>query len=212
MLEKMLEDDPSISIDLALSSAVHMKNCQPMVYGWSPIQLVTGKPLTIHNSLNDAPPALCCESSIKVFANRVNAALTARDVFNEVEKSSRLRRALLKKIVVQTEVYVNGDRVYYKTGKSNKWKGQAQVVAVDGKAIFIKHGRSYLAVSPTRLIKANKLFKSYGTEIDKLGPEVKNRVEDSSSEEDKENAPNECANADMYKKTLVAVDDNMQPN
>ena len=183
MLEKMLEDNPSMKIELALSSAVHAKNCQPMVFGWSPIHLVTGKPPIIHQALTDDPPALCRSSSSKVFAERANAAIAARDAFNEVEKSSRLRRALLKKISIQTEVYQNGDKVFYKSGKSNKWKGKAKVVAVDGKIIFIKHGRSYLAVSPTRLIKANRLYKQYGNEIDKLGP-AEERENDSDSSED----------------------------
>ena len=172
MLEKMIEDNPTMRIDLALASAVHAKNCQPMVFGWSPIHLVTGKPPIIHNSLTENPPALCRTSSSKAFAERANAAISARDAFNEIEKSSRLRRALLKKIVIQTEVYQNGDKVFYKSGNSNKWKGTARVVAVDGKVIFIKHGRSYLAVSPTRLVKANNLYKHYGHEVDKLGPQI----------------------------------------
>ena len=55
--------------------------------------------------------------------------------------------------------------------ENNKWHGPGTVIGVDGKVIFVKHGRLYITASPSRLIKANQVFKSFGSVIDSLGPE-----------------------------------------
>ena len=101
----------------------------------------------------------------------MNAALSARTAFVEVDSSARLRRALCKKIRVHGEPNNQGDKVYFKRGKDNKWHGPGTVIGVDGKVIFVKHGRLHITASPSRLIKANQVFKSYGSVIDSLGPQ-----------------------------------------
>ena len=58
------------------------------------------------------------------------------------------------------------------------------MIGVDGKGIFVKHGRLYITASPSRLIKANQVFKSYGWVINSLGPQqekFKNKKNDVSS-------------------------------
>ena len=139
--------------------------------GYSPLQLVTGKNPVLPSVLHDNPPALVARSISAAFTERVNAALSARTAFIEVDSSARLRRALCKKIRVHGEPYNQGDKVYFKRGKDNKWHGPGTVIGVDGKVIFVKHGRLYITASPSRLIKANQVFKSFGHVIDSLGPE-----------------------------------------
>ena len=67
----------------------------------------------------------------------VNAALSARSAFVEVDASARVRRALLKKITMKTEVYNQGDKVFFRRGNDRKWHGPGTVIGVDGKVIFV---------------------------------------------------------------------------
>ena len=94
-------------------------------------QLVTGKNPVLSSILNDNPPALEARSMSTAFTERVNAALSARTAFVEVDSSERLRSALCKKIRVHCETYNQGDRVYFKRGKDNKWHGSGTVIGVD---------------------------------------------------------------------------------
>ena len=56
------------------------------------------------------------------------------------------------------------------------------MIGIDGKVIFVKHGRLYITCSPTRLIKANKVFQKQGGSIDKLGPVISGGEESKSIE------------------------------
>ena len=123
MLNKLLADDPNMNLDTALASAVTAKNTLAMNNGFSSIQLVTGKNPKLPSILHDNPPALEARSISTAFSERVSAALSARAAFIEVDSSARLRRALCNKIRVHTEVYKQGDKVYFKRGKDNKWHG-----------------------------------------------------------------------------------------
>ena len=51
------------------------------------------------------------------------------------------------------------------------------MIGIDGKVIFVKHGRLYITCSPTRLIKANKVFQKQGGVIDQLGPVIYGKEE-----------------------------------
>ena len=177
MFNRMRKDNPTMDKHLILSSCIAAKNALAMNNGFSPVQLVTGKTPNLPSALNDNPPALECSTSSVDFAERVNAAHQARQKFIVVDSSAKVRRALLRKIMVKHEVYKTGDRVFYKKGKDEKWHGVGKVIGVDGKVIFVKHGRSYVTPSPTRMMKANRVFQSHGDVIDQLGPvEIENEV------------------------------------
>ena len=120
--------------------------------------MVTGKNPTVPSVLTDNPPALEARLISKAFSERVSAALDTRAAFVEVDASARVRRALLKKIRLQSEVF--------NSGNDKKWHGPGTVIGIDRKVIFVKHGHLYITCSPTRLIKANKVFQKQGGAID----------------------------------------------
>ena len=68
--------------------------------------------------------------------------------------------------------------VWYRKRDGDRATGPGKVVFQDGKVIFVKHGRLYITTSPTRLLKANKVFEKFGEEIDKLGPEIEPKCQD----------------------------------
>lgn len=170
MYDKMREDNPEMDKKLILASCLTAKNSMAMNNGFTPIQLVTGVNPNLPSALSDDPPALEGVTSSRVFANRINAAHQARKAFVHADSSAKVKRALLKKISIRHENYQTGDRVFFKRTKDDKWHGVGKVIGRDGKVIFVKHGRLYVTASPTRLIKANRIFESAGETIDKLGP------------------------------------------
>ena len=172
MFTKMRKDNPEMDKRLILSSCMFAKNTLSMNNGFSPTQLVTGKNPTLPSVLLDDPPAMEGSTMNNDFATRMNAIFSTRNLFLQADSSARIKRALLKKIQIKNDIYYMGDRVFFKRGLDNKWHGVGRVIGVDGKVIFVKHGRLYITASQSRLLKANRVFESYGTEIDKLGPTI----------------------------------------
>ena len=156
IVDKMMQDDSSLTIDRAVTAATFAKNSLINVNGYSPLQLVTGKTPKLPNIFDNMLPAQECRASSKTVSDRINAILSARKVFMEVENSQRLNRALKTKILPTMINYQRGDIVFYKKEHTNSlWDGPAQVigVSINGKTITIAHGRFTYSCPQSRLIK-----------------------------------------------------------
>ena len=157
IMEKMMDENPSLTVSKALSAATFAKNCLVNVNGFSPIQLVTGKMPRLPSIMTNNLPAQEATSSVKAYTDRINGIIAARKAFMEVENSARLNRALKTKVIPPSVVYETGDQVYYKKeGSDARWEGPAKVIGRDGKTIFIAHGRFTYSTSQSRLIKIPK--------------------------------------------------------
>lgn len=155
MIEKLLEDDPNMPLEIALSSALNAKNSLAMWNGFSSYQLVYGQNPNIPSVLVDNPPALEGRTTSEVFAKNLNALHSARSAFIEAETSEKIRRALRHKIRVSSENLKTGDKVYFKRDDSNRWSGPGTIIGCDGKVYFVRHGSVYIRVSSNRILKAN---------------------------------------------------------
>ena len=155
IMEKMLQEDPSLTVPRALSAATFAKNCLVNVNGYSPIQLVTGKMPRLPGVLTNNLPAQEAVSSFKPTSDRINAIFSGRKIFMEQENGQRLNRALKTKVIPPIEHYEIGDSVYFKKqGKfDTPWQGPAKVMGVNGKTIFLAMGRFTYSTSRSRLIK-----------------------------------------------------------
>ena len=151
MLDKII-DDRKCSLELALSWAVYAKNTLSNVYGYSPYQLVFGKNPNIPGVLTDELPALESVTSSKILADHLDAITAARRGFVEAEASSKVKRALARKIRPATSlIYETGDKVFYKRNDSDKWRGPATVIGKEKHQVFVKHGGIYVRVNPCHL-------------------------------------------------------------
>ena len=159
-VEKILEDQPNLNLDVALVWAVNAKNSLSMVYGWSPYQLVYGSNPNLPGVLTDKPPALENTTISEKFARHLNALHSSRRAFVKAESSERIRRALRHKIRASGEYYQHGDRVYYKRDDDHRWKGPGIVIGQDGKVVFVRHGSIYVRVPPCRLIRCGSEFST----------------------------------------------------
>lgn len=106
----------------------------------------------------DKPPALEGTTTSEALAKHLNALHMARRAFIESEADERIRRALRAKVRAAEEIFRHGDRVFYKREESSKWLGPGKVVFQDGKIVFVRHGGSFVRVSPNRLVKSGSEF------------------------------------------------------
>ena len=87
------------------------------------------------------------------FSQHLNALHGARKAFIQTEADERIKRALRNKVRASEQEFENGDRVFYKRERKERWLGPGQVVFQDRKVVFVRHEIGFLRVSPNRLQK-----------------------------------------------------------
>jgi hypothetical protein len=125
-----------------------------MWHGLSSYQLVFGKNPNSPNIITDKPPALQGTTTSEVLAKHLNALHASRRAFIQSESDERIRRALRGKVRASEQRFTNGELVYYKRQGHERWLGPAKVVFQDGKVVFVRHGGTFVRVSPNHLLKA----------------------------------------------------------
>ena len=78
MIEILMDEDPNLKFEDALSSAVFAKNMLVNVYGFSPLQLVTGKQPRIPGTTSDGLAAMEAEDVETKAFSRVSQIAAAR--------------------------------------------------------------------------------------------------------------------------------------
>jgi transposase InsO family protein len=156
MLLKMEEQCAQTPIDVLLCWANMAKNSLQMWHGYSSYQLVFGKNPNLPNVMGENLPALQGKTNSEILATHLNSLHAARKAFIESETSERVRRALRSKVRASEQRFEHGDRVYYKRDQENKWLGPGKVMFQDGCVVFVRHGGTFVRVSPNRLIKAGE--------------------------------------------------------
>ena len=123
--------------------------------------------------MQDTLPALEGTTRSEVFSQHLNALHATRKAFIQSEAEERIRRALRNKVRASEQVFMNGDRVFYKREGKERWLGPGKVVFQDGKVVFVRHGGDFIRVSPNRLQKVN----SYSTDDD-VDNDTSSKIED----------------------------------
>lgn len=155
MLHKLVAECPNTPVEVLLCWANMARNSLQMWNGFSSHQLVFGQNPNLPNIMTDKIPALEGSTSSEILAEHLNALHQARRAFIQSEAEERIRRALRSKVRASEQTFHNGDRVFYKHEGKERWLGPGKVVFQDGKVVFVRHGGSFVRVSPNRLIKAN---------------------------------------------------------
>ena len=152
MVKKIMEDT-KCSLIVALAWANSAKNTMQTIHGFSPAQLVFGYNPMLPCVMTDKPPALSSENDYAEIVERnLKAQRSARIAHVQSESSERVRRALNKNIRTSGDIkYVNGDSVYFRKNKENKWKGPASVIGQDGQLVLVKLQSSWYRVHPCNL-------------------------------------------------------------
>ncbi|XP_072169476.1 uncharacterized protein [Diadema setosum] len=152
-VQKMMEEDPQMNLEVTLTWAVNAKNCLQNQSGFSPIQLVLGTNPNLPSVLNNCPPALGKVS--EAVAKHLNALHAARRAYTRSEASEWIHRALHHNFRVPEFLFQPGECVYFKHNDSDRWRGLGKVIGQDGKIVFIRHGSQLVRVASRKLIKSN---------------------------------------------------------
>ncbi|XP_045105480.1 uncharacterized protein LOC123500989 [Portunus trituberculatus] len=151
MVNKIIAEQPDLSLKVALAWAVNAKNCLQMVAGFSPYQLVYGRNPNLPCTLSDELPALEGTTTSEVVAKHLNASHSARKAFIAAETSEKIRRALRHKVRSSGKVHKSGAHVYFKRDEQKEWKGPATVIGQDGKTVILKYGSNIVRAHETHV-------------------------------------------------------------
>ena len=108
VVQKIIEEQPKIDIEIALANAVSAKNCLMNNKGFTPVQLVTGQLPNLPTVFNSVPPS----SELPESRNNmiyIQAMNTARQAYMSAESSDRIKRALLHPVRATEEMFCNKD-------------------------------------------------------------------------------------------------------
>ena len=207
MVNKIIEQQPNLSLTIALAWAVNSKNCLQMVEGYSPYQLVFGRNPSMPGVVDDALPALEGYSKSEIVADHLNASHRARKSFIAAESSEKIRRALRHRVRPSGKIYQKGELVYFKREKENRWKGPATVIGQDGTVVILKYGAYIVRVHETRVQNAGHIIAEENVkEKEDLLNLIKSQRE--SNEEIKANKENDEENQCEHE----SDDENMMTN
>ena len=126
-VEKMLEDDQTLSLEDALAWPLNAKNSISNYSGFSPYQLVLGQNPNLPSVLTDDLPALEGKSEQDSVTVHLNALHSACKAFVKAETSERIKRALHHKVRVAEESFQLGDKIFCKRNYDNRWRDPAKV-------------------------------------------------------------------------------------
>jgi hypothetical protein len=149
---RKIVDDCKCDVDTALSWAISARNALHNCHGYSPNQLVFGYNPVLPSVFSDSVSVLENRTSSQLIADNLNAMQSARSEFIKNESNEKIRRALLHQ-VRHTDVddLANGDNVFYKRNKDDRWEGPGIVIGKDGKQVLVRHGGIYVRVHICRL-------------------------------------------------------------
>ena len=136
--EKILNENPEISLDAALAYACNAKNSLQMWNGYSLYQIVFGSNPKVPDIFHATLPQLEGVSQSELLVKHLNAQQSARRGFIESQCDEKIRRALRHQVRCHLEVYNTGDRVYFKRDDSNRWRGPGTVIGQDRQVVFVR--------------------------------------------------------------------------
>ena len=159
-LEKILDENPTLPLDVALAYANNAKNCLQMWNGFSSYQMVFGKNPKLPDIFHATLPQLEGKTHSELLAMHLNALQSARRAFIESQADEKIRRALRHRVRANLEHYMTGDKVYFKREDSNRWHGPGIVIGQERQVVFVRHGGVYVRVPTCRLKKTKSVVIS----------------------------------------------------
>ncbi len=194
ILQQVLNDYQELDLETALAWSCYAKNILTNVYGFSPYELVFGRKPNVIDILEAPPTAHEIRTHCKVFEDNMNAMTAAKAAFVKAQNCEKLKLALRSKIRTVDHIYQQGDWVYYRRTRDERWMGPGKVMWQDGKVIMVRHGGYCTRVSANRLlpVKPELRQKIEAGEIDgaDIEKEVTKELGQIETEKDKDKQKN----------------------
>ena len=198
MLDRILEEN-DCDFDIALAWAINSKNSLSNIHGFSSYQLAIGFNPILPTNFNNKLPALTSEHTNKLIHDNINYMHKARKAYLELESSERIKRALAAKTRTSSEqIFVTGDKVYYRKMKDKQWHGPAFIMGKLGNTFLIKHGSFHYRVHHAHLTHASEIKQNTNSEPNIIEPEQRqhnnnnseaNQIEDNNDDDEELDEP-----------------------
>lgn len=137
-VQKLLDDDSSLSLEDAVSAASWCHNVCVTKNGFSPLQLLTGRAIVLPGVLdgNLATESFISESD--AVRTHIELIKKAQEIFRKKEYGDKLKLAEKTRIsCFNNIIYKKGDRVFYQDQGKKQWVGPAEVFEQSGRTVWI---------------------------------------------------------------------------
>ena len=156
VITSLLRDYPKMTLHQAVAWSCAVKNSLTSVYGYSSFELTFGRAPRLPNLMTDPLPASQIKPRSEALIKNIQAIHNSREAFAKAEKCEKLKLALNLKMRAANRDYTQGELVYYKRDKDDKWLGPAKVIFQDGRVIGIRTTTGYVRVSANRIWPAGE--------------------------------------------------------
>ena len=153
--EKLMAEG-DFDVDTCILYASMVKNMYSSTNGFSPYQLVFGRNPNLPDVLTDDLPALQPRAPLGVVHDHLRALQQAKLAYFETQASQKVKLALSKNIRDVKFIPRCGDRVFYKRCIDSTWSGPANVIGLDGKIVFVRHGGAVLRIHVSQVRPAKE--------------------------------------------------------
>ena len=137
IVKKIMDEDKKIGLGEGIEMASWMHNTNVNVFGFQPLQLVTGKSvmipgLTMGNMVTDSV------YDDEMIRNIIEWHYMMMKEFRELEFSKKLRKASMTRMKGYEDIKITtGDLVFYQYEDKKAWLGPEKVFTVNGGDVFI---------------------------------------------------------------------------
>ena len=156
VITSLLRDYKKMTLEQAVAWSCAVKNSLTNVYGYSSFELTFGRAPRLPSVMTEPIPASQIEPRTESLIKNIEAIQNTRIAFAKAEKCEKLKLALNLKMRSANRDYKQGDLVYYKREKDDKWLGPAKVIFQDNKVIGIRNASGYVRVSANRIWPAGQ--------------------------------------------------------
>ena len=139
-IDKLMEEDPKISLDDAVSHAVNAKNMQINKTGFSPRQLTFGKQGVIPGISDGNPATMEMVTESDSFRNEFVNRQKSEELFRKIDANERIQKTLAQNTYGYADRrYSEGDLILFKENDKGRWSGPAHVTGMEGSKVQIIH-------------------------------------------------------------------------
>ena len=169
IIDKLMEEDPKLTLDEAVSHAVNSKNMQITRKGFSPRQLMFGKQGVVPGITDGNPasmePVTESDSFRRAFGNRQ----LAEELYRKVDSNERIQKALAQNTQGYSDHrYSEGEQVLFKEDGKSRWSSPGQVTGMEGNKVRIIQAGYDRTVPACRVIpfKNEKYLEEEETDVE----------------------------------------------
>ena len=156
VIDKLLEEDPQLTLKEAVSHAVCAKNMYINKTGFSPKQLMYGRQGAVPGISDGNPASMEPVSESEAFKRELVTRQKAEELFRKIECNDRIQKCLAQRTYGYNDnVYNNGDEVLFKENDKSRWSGPAKVTGTEGSKVRIIHAGHARTVPSCRVIPLN---------------------------------------------------------